>query len=240
MQRIEEYSKIDIALAPQALSSNNIISQYFDMKDSLRALAWLQIAGMAAATTVKLEVFQGISAAGTSGALLPSAVCTIAANVGVTSAKVTLTSVLNAQTLTITVGGVAYVFTADTDTTTPSARKFSIAGSNDEDAALLAGLINGVDYGVPGLQASVAANVITLTALPAGDATITLAASDSTCALATLSAQCFVSVDNLSLTLDRDHIALKVTSTATGSVCAFLLRESRNSPSQKVAVWAAL
>jgi hypothetical protein len=53
---------------------------------------------------------------------------------------------------TVTINGVT--FTAHTDTTTAADREFAISGTDTQDAAALAGLINDVTYGVSGVTAT--------------------------------------------------------------------------------------
>jgi hypothetical protein len=90
--------------------------------------------------------------------------------------KITLASVTNNQTIIIN----GYTFTAKTSTTTIADRFFSIAGDDTADAALLAANINAAGYGVPGITATAATGVITLTGDP--DVTITgTAVSAGTC-----------------------------------------------------------
>ena len=73
--------------------------------------------------------------------------------------KVTLASVTNGQT--VVVNGVT--FTAHTNTTTLSTRTFSIAGTDTQDAAALAGCINDPRYGITNLKATASNGVITFT-----------------------------------------------------------------------------
>ena len=71
----------------------------------------------------------------------------------------------------VTVNGVS--FAADASTTTAANREFSIGRADDADATALAGLINDPVYGVPGVVASVASNVITLRGVQPGAVLLT-------------------------------------------------------------------
>jgi len=76
-----------------------------------------------------------------------------------TELTLTLTSVLAGDKVTIN----GLVFTAHADTTTPANREFDISGTDSQDATELATCINHATYGVPGLTATPAAEVVTLT-----------------------------------------------------------------------------
>jgi len=82
----------------------------------------------------------------------------------------------------ITINGL--VFTAHATTTTKSARQFSIAGTDTQDAAELVSCINDSTYGVPGVMASNAAGVVTLKATV--PVTISSAPDDATCVKMTI------------------------------------------------------
>lgn len=78
--------------------------------------------------------------------------------------QITLASVLAGDTVII--GGLT--FTAHTDTTTVANREFDISGDDTADAAELATCINDGTYGVPGVTATSALGVVTLTRATAG------------------------------------------------------------------------
>jgi hypothetical protein len=76
----------------------------------------------------------------------------------VTDAKLTFSTVTNGQTIVIQ----GVTFTAHTNTTTRATRNFSIAGTDTQDAAALAGLINDAVYGIRSIVATASNGVITL------------------------------------------------------------------------------
>lgn len=234
MNLLSEGNAFSIALAPQTLSQSNVTgAPYLSVKDYTRVMAVLQVGAMAAGTTAKLEVFQGAGPAGVGGALLPGATATITANTAVSRATAALVSVLAGQTLTVN----GIVFTAHGSVTDVTLRQFSIGGSDTEDSAALVSCINAAN-GVPGVTASNVAGLVTL--VTNGEVTITTVASDSTITCATLSGQAFVEVDNLSLTPGNDSLAVKITSTATGSVSAVWIRSPRVSGAQVVGASAVV
>jgi hypothetical protein len=236
MNLISEVSKIDVALVPQTITNTNVTGRYFPMKDFFKAMAVLQVGAMAATKVVTLELWGGSGPAGTGGALITGATATIAANVLVSKATIVCGTVLDGETIVIN----GLTFKGDTDTTTPAAREFSIAGDDTADAALLAGLINDETYGVPGVVATANTGTVTLVATEPGETLLTIVPGAAKYTVATLEAQAYVEIDGMDLTAGFDHVAAKVTSTATGIVSVLLLREPRNSAVQKVGASAAV
>ena len=218
MQKSYEAYKIDVGLCPTSLATTNATGAYHSLAEYRNMIAILEIGAMVAAGSVKLEVYQGKDAVGTSGKLITGATHTIAANVAVQSMTVALATVLNTQTITIN----GLVFTAHTDTTVLADRQFSIAGSDTADAALLAANINDETYGVPGVTAAASTGTITLTAT---DKSITVTTGVGTFTLATLRACAYVEVEGLTLEDDFTHIACKITTASATVICgATLLR----------------
>ena len=144
---------------------------------------------------------------------------------------------------TITINGL--VFTAHATTTTPANREFSIAGNDTADAAELVSCINDPTYGVPGVTASSAADVVTLISTDAGETVITVSSApdDATCVKATVEAQAFVEIDTRQLDKNNDfsHVAAKITTDAAIVVGASILRgNARSTPEQKVGASAVV
>ncbi|MCC6696304.1 MAG: hypothetical protein IT365_11795 [Candidatus Hydrogenedentes bacterium] len=230
MNRLSEALKVDQGLIPMALNNTNTTGRYFKMKGFSRALWILNVAAMAATKTAQLQIMEATDEAGTGGQAITAAVATITANAAVKKATVALASVLNTQTLTITVRGVSYTFTAHTDTTTAANLEFSISGNDSADADELVSLINHATYGVPGVTASNNAGTITLTVDEEGDATLTISASAATFTIATVEALAYVEIENYTLSAGFSHVAAKVTTTANTVVSVALLREARELP----------
>jgi hypothetical protein len=241
---ISKTHKIDIAMIGQTINNSNVTGPYFKAGAFRTVLAKLSVGAMAATKTAKIEILQASDADGTGAKGIPStaaqaATAEITANTKVTALTLTLATVLAAQTVTIN----GLVFTAHANTTTASKREFKIDGDDTADAAALAGLINDVTYGVPGVKATAALGVITLVASPAGDATITASASDTTVTIATTQAQAYVEFNENQLDKANGFIyyAVKVTSSANG-VCSaeFIRNQARFSPDQKVGASAVV
>jgi hypothetical protein len=228
MNRLSENLKLDMGLVPQALNNTSATGAYFSMQGWERALAVLLCGVLAATKTCKLEIFEGEDSDGTSGALLTGASAEITANANVMEATVDLTSVANTDVVTI--NGLDFTKAAATDA---SAREFA-------DAAGLETCVEDETYGVPGVEASVAGNVVTLAADPLGDVVITVSKTENagTITLATTKAVAYVEIENMDLSGDNTHIACKVTDTdASGNsiVAVALLRGKHKAAiSQKV------
>jgi len=239
MKAIYEESKLDAALI-QALDNTNVVSKYFSARNCSRILALLQGGAMAATKTTKIELLQAKDKDGSEAKGIPStgtqaAVAEITANALVTKCTVTLATFLVDGTITIN----GLVFTAHTDTTTEANREFSISGNDTADAAELVKCINDETYGVPGVKASSAAGVVTLESLDPGETVITVSSDpdDATCVKATVKGQAFVEIDvsKLDLVNDFNHVAVKVTTSATTTIGAVMVRgHLRYSPVQKV------
>jgi len=231
MELISERNKLDAALVPQTITNSNVTGLYFPVASFHRILAHLLVGAMAATKVVTLEIFQGIGRAGASGALIAGASAVITANVLVSKATITLGTVLDGETIVIN----GLTFKGDTDTTTPAAREFSIAGDDTADAALLAGLINDETHGVPGVIATANAGTVTLVATEPGETLLTIVPGAAKYTAATLEASAYVEIENMDLSAGFDHVAAKVTSTATGICSVTFLREARNAAVQEVA-----
>lgn len=223
MERILERNQVQLALM-QALNNTNVTSKYFDARQSRRIAAILTVLSMAATKTAKIEFLQAKDTSGTDAKAVTSAEKTVTANTEVVEATVTLSTFL--ATGTITINGVT--FTAHASTTTAADREFSIGGTDTQDAAALAGLINDATYGVPGVTASASSGVVTLVADDGYTITVTSTPDDATCVKATVEA--IAAVDISAESLDSDNgfhfVALKVTTTANATAVAAVLLET--------------
>jgi hypothetical protein len=227
MELISERTALSVALVPQTITNTNVTGLYHNVRDFHRICMYLQVGAMAASKTVTLEIFQGIGRTGASGALIAGASAVVAANVLVSKATITTNTVQAADY--VEVNGLR--FTAHGSVTDVSIRQFSCATGNNETAAQLAICLNDPTYGVgvPGLTASAASAVVTLVSTEPGETLISTVTSGATLVLATLEASAYVECENLDLTFG-DHVAAKVTSTATGICSVTLLREARTQP----------
>jgi len=229
MNRRYEDSKIDIGLVSQALNNTNITGKYHPLTEFRSALAILSGGAMAVTKTTKLEILEAKNAS--AGSAQSLAECTITANVLVTELTIALDTVLNTESIVIN----GLEFTAHTDTEDKTIRQFDISGDNTADALSLANCINDPDYGVPGITATPAVAVITLTSTVPGETLLTVTSEDATFTIATTKAQAYVDIEGLALTALFTHIAIKVTTTANSHVAVILVRyKGREAIDQKM------
>ncbi|MBA7562528.1 hypothetical protein ES708_04180 [subsurface metagenome] len=231
MRAIYEESKLDVGLI-QALDGGDVTSRYFSAGNCGRLLALLECGAMAATKTIKIELLQAKDADGSESKGIPStaeqaAKAEIAANEKIAEGTVDLTTV--ADTDIVTVNDIDFTKAA---TTTEADREFA-------DAAGLVNCIGDDTYGVPGAKASYSGAVVTLWSEDPGEAVVTLEKTEvaGTITLATAKAQAFVELDvsKLDLAGGFNHVAIKVTTTATTTIAAVMVRgHLRYSPIQKV------
>jgi hypothetical protein len=233
---ISQRHKIDLGLVGQTISNSNATGPYYPMAGYKKALAICVDGASAVNKVTKLEWLQATAIAGTgakpvtqsnestgteSAAASEAAAKAIAA---VTEGTITLSSMANAETVTI--NGV--VFTAHTDTTTAADREFAINGDDTADAAALAGLINDATYGVPGVTATPADAVITLSATTPGTTAITVETDAVTHCIPAITKQVLYSeidIDDLDVANGFVYVAPKVTKAGNGVVAVVILRE---------------
>ena len=222
MNKIYEEKKIDVGLVAQALDNNNVTGKYHNQAGYRSIIAILSGGAMVKTKTTILQLMQALNAAAGSAKVVTLGTCTITANVLCTHLQVTLATVLNTETIVIN----GLTFTAHTDTTTLADREFSISGNDTADAVEFCLCVNDPTYGVPGVLAESALGVVQLTSKSPGETLITAVSGDATFTVVTVEAQSYVEIDPM--TLDGaggfDHVACKVTSTATGTVAVVLIR----------------
>ena len=232
MQRNYEQNKIDVGLEPQSLASATKTGSYFNMKEFRSALAILTVGNITAAGSVALQVMQAKDADAGSAAVITGALATILANVYAKKMKITCAGGVSTDTLTLTVNGVAYIFTAFT------AEDLSISqwkgdGDDETDATSIVACINTTLAGK--IFAENTAGVITLTAYD-GYLIDAVAESGAFTTILTLAANAYVWIEGLDLTALFTHIACKVTTAGNTGICsAVLIRgKSRKGITQKV------
>lgn len=241
MRPISKEAKIDIALVPQELNNGNVTGRYYHMEMWRRAMGVLMVGAMAAGKTVKLEFLQAKDASGTDAKGIPStaaqaAKAEITANTMVTAA--TLTIAAAEATNAITVNGLTFTAIANGSQPDAAKRQWAVGTgttANADSATALAAIINNATYGVPGVTASAADAVVTLTVSDPGETTITIEDAAATITPATTQALAFVELNVAQLDAGFEYIAVKVTTTANTIVAVSLIRDlGRFSPVQAV------
>lgn len=231
MHRKYENAKFDTGCVAKALNNTNVTGPYFRLGEFRSVLAILSAGAAVVTKTTKIELLEAKTDLGGSSQALTGAEATITSNTLATEMSVTLATVLNTETIIIN----GLTFTAHTDTTTVADRKFKIDGNDGADAIALAVCINDPTYGVPGILATVASNVVTLTSINLGATLLTITSSDATFTILTISAQAYIDIEGLKLTALFTHIAVKVTTTANTVIAVVLVRyDSRKKITQKV------
>lgn len=231
MHRIYEAKKIDIGLTAKALNNTNVTGPYFRLGEFRSVLAILSAGAAVVTKTTKIELLEAKTDLGGSSQALSGAEATITSNTLASEMSVTLATVLNGETIIIN----GLTFTAHTDTTTVADREFKIDGNDAADAIALAVCVNDPTYGVPGILATVASNIVTLTSINLGATLLTITSGDATFTILTISAQAYVDIEGLKLSAAFTHISAKVTTTANTVISVTLIRyHSRKKVTQKV------
>jgi hypothetical protein len=234
MERICDKVKIDTALTPVSLNGAGT-GEYFRMDLHRKALFVVNVGAMAAGKTSEIQVMQAQDAAGTGAKVVTPSTATITANTNVQAALLTSADEHVAGEK-YTINGL--VFTAAA-ADVPGTRTYAIGADETASTANLAAKINDATIGVPGVLATAAAGVLTLTADEPGDTSITLVASaQATGVPSTARAVAYVEVDaeNLDTNNGYTHVAVRLTNSAAILSSAVLLRgQSRYSANQVVA-----
>lgn len=230
--RLSERLKIDTALTPISLNGAGT-GEYFGLRGYRKALFAVEIGAMAAAATSIMQVMQAQDAQGTGAKVVTNNAATITANTKVAAALLTSGAVHVAGN-TYTINGL--VFTAAA-ADVPTSRTYAIGADATASTANLAAKINHATLGVPGVRASPAVGVLTLTASEPGEADISLVAVGVGVA-STARAVGFVEVEPHFLDLANGfcHVAIRVTNSAAMLTGAALVRgDGRYTPEQFVA-----
>ena len=185
MHNIAESTKVDCAVYPQ-VGATSITGEWFNMTEYAKALFVAQVWGQHNADSLTFSVYEATDATGTSESILGAAM-TMAQGVNITMCTVTFASIDVDDTIIITpstfsgqgalTAGTALTFTAKASETL-SSRYFNQASTDTATATSFAACVNNATYGVPGVLATAAAAVVTLTMTEPGDGTFTIVESD--------------------------------------------------------------
>ena len=232
MNKLSDVQKIDNALESQALNGAGT-GEYFNMANSRKALFVVNLGAMATGNTSVIQTMQATDAAGTGAAVITNNTATVTANTNVAAA--TLTAAACAPADTCVVNGITFTGAAEADL--PNRVFLADAGDNNATAASLAAAINHSTAGVPGITATAAAAVVTLTSTEPGETTITVVGTAVRLVAATVKAVAFVEciAGHLNINNGFSHVALRITNSAAVQTSAVLVREGRYSPAQRVA-----
>lgn len=234
MKLVSEDVKLDIALTSQALNGAGT-GEYFNLAKYGKALFVVEIGAMAAGATSILQVMQAQDATGAGAKVVTNNTATITANTNVSAALLT-SALVHVAGDTYTINGLTFTAAA---ADVPGTRTYAVGADATASTANLAAKINDPVIGVPGVLASAALGVLTLTATEPGEETITITASAGAVGVpSTAQAIGYVECDASFLDLANgfSHVALRVTNSAATQTGAVLLRgQGRYNPDQKVA-----
>lgn len=224
MKRLYEQVKIDCALLPQSLASTNKTGKYFSMAGYREALAVVNIGNITAAGSVAMQIMEAKTERAGSAQALTSYLATVLANIYVQSLSITCVGGVNTDTLTITVGGVAYVFVGAGAEDLPN-QVFKADGDDTSDAA---SIVANVNYTLAGkVFASNVAGVVTLVAED-GYYLEAISETGAFTTFATLAAVGYVFLEGLALTSLFTWIAVKVTTAGNTGICSATLYRGKH------------
>jgi len=185
MHDIAEATKVDCAVYPQ-VGATSLTGEWFSMEKYAKALFIAQVWGQHDGDDCTFAVYEATNAEGDDESQL-GATITMAQGIKITMCTVTFASIDVDDTVIITpytfVNGVMTVGTALTFTAKAAEslanRQFDQSGTDTETATSFAACINDATYGVPGVLATAAVAVVTLTMDEPGDGTFTIVESDT-------------------------------------------------------------
>ena len=223
---LSEINKVDIAIVPASINGPST-GTYYNMGLRNKALFVWGVGAMAAAVTSIGQVMQAKDATGTDAEVVTNNAATITANTKVAAATLTVDTVV--ATNKVTINGLTFEAAAAADLAN---RKFAVGVDDAGCATSLAAAINHATAGVPGVTASAAQAIVTLTSTEPGEVTITI--TDATAVRivpATLRAIGYIECDTAYLKDGFNYVALRVTNSAAALTGAILVRgENRYSP----------
>ena len=222
MKPLAKRNKFDLALLSQNLNGA-ATGSYFCMSKYPRGIFKWMTGTMAAAVTSVAQVMQATDAAGTGAKVVTPATATITANTQVVSALLT-SAVVHVAGEVYTINGLDFTAAA---ADVPGTRTYAIGADATASTANLAAKINDPVIGVPGVTASAAVGVLTLTATDPGETGITLSTSAAATGVAsTVSAIGYVEFDasDLDTANGFDYVALRITNSAASQTAALFDR----------------
>jgi hypothetical protein len=212
-----ERSRFVLSLIPQALvpAVAGIVGWYVKLGEARKAIFAIVVDTLADGEAAICTVVEATTAAGGAAQNIATATATATAGTNVTRQQLTMNAPAIGSTVTITVGGVAHVFTA-AGAENLVTHAFNQSAGDNATATSLAACINSVLYGVNPVTATVVGPVVILTVDETGDYTITCAVSTPlTIMPVTLEAVVLLEVDGTALTNGFRYVAVRVSGPVT-------------------------
>lgn len=234
MFSLYEFCKVDLAVEPHTYAAP-ITSRYYGLRDYGEATFAVTVAGTVDITEVvnavvmEAEDGDGTGAQATAYDIDLGSVDADACP-GLTSCTIEMLAVDLAETITVSVDGENYVFTAAAAQSLPD-REFDQSVDDAGTAASFAACVNDATYGVPGVTAEIiapATDVVTLYSTEPGEVVFSIEVTDvAETILVPLQYVGYVTVDHGDLDYEdgMTHVAICLTAAAaTPDVQAVLVR----------------
>ena len=185
MHNIAESDKVDTALQAQT-GQTSLTGEWFKMTEYAKALFLITVQGQLTGASLDFKVYEATNAEGDDEQQLGATIamaqgiklgsCQITVDAGNSTVDETLVITPYTFVNGVLTAGTALTFTAKASETL-SSRYFDQSGTPTEEATSLAACINDETYGVPGVLATAAAAVVTLTMTEPGDGVFTITES---------------------------------------------------------------
>ena len=235
MHDIREGIQAVSAIRPQT-GSTAYNGEYFSMEKFAKAWMVVHANGQLNGADMVLKVYEAVDATGSGTPQQLGADITMAQGIKLTMAIITVdagnstvddTFIITPYTFVngVVTAGTALTFTAKAAESLAN-RQFDQSGTAAEEATSIGACINDATYGIPGVLATVADTVVTLTMDEPGDGMFTIVESNVTALVVTdlvQQADLEVAVQDLDRDDDFTHIQARLSGVASGDVVSVTL-----------------
>jgi len=212
-----ERSRFVLSLIPQAiaLAPGGVVGWFVRLGVAGKLIFAVIIDTLADGEAAVCTVVEAQDAAGTAAQNIATATATATAGTAASRVQLTMNAPAIGSTVTITVGGVAHLFTA-AGAENLVTHAFNQSAGDNATATSLAACINSVLYGIAEVTAVANGPVVMLTVDETGAYTITCAVSTPlTIVPVTMEAVVLLEVDGTALTNGFSHVAIRVAGPVT-------------------------
>ena len=228
-----ERSRYVLSLLPQALAiaPGGIVGWFVRMGECAKIIFVVVIDTLADGEAAVCTVVEATDAAGTAAQNIATATATATAGTAVSRVQLTMNAPAIGNAVTVTVNGVAHLFTA-AGAENLVTHAFNQSAGDNATATSLAACINSVLYGIAELTAVAAGPTVVLTVDETGAYTITVATATPLVIIpVTLECVVLVEVDGTALTNGFSHVAIRVAGPVTAHAgCIAELGDLRFAP----------
>ena len=214
-----ERSRYVLSLIPQALAvaPGGIVGWFVRMGECAKIIFVVVIDTLADGEAAICTVVEATNAAGAGAQNIATATATATAGTAASRVQLTMNAPAIGNAVTITVNGVAHLFTAaGAENLVTSA--FNQSAGDNATATSLAACINSVLYGIAEVTAVAVGPTVLLTVDETGEYTITVATA-TPLAIVPVTLECvvLVEVDGTALTNGFSHVAIRVSGPVTAN-----------------------